>query len=235
MWRYATQDSQNVESDSYSDTESSEYSITYEPKQMYHNRASPSASKARNQRKDCEPPVRAFKKTVWEWTSDEDDDNNEESMPDIGYMTMSKTCSSSESRPDINVRPRQVRKPKVNSKDDDDEQRYIRCIPVECKTEKIKARDNGQRRVVGVHNARVTSSLNVKVIAPVSPPRLALCLPQKTPSKQSFGEDFSTTKQGQEKQDKPVESGFTKAVKYGLAAVSVGLGGYIVYKICTRK
>lgn len=83
-----------------------------------------------------------------------------------------------------------------------------------------------------------TSSEAVKYGISISIPVTLPCQPSEVCPKVSVAEDVKvSTEQDLEKQEKPVDSGFTssRAVKYGLVAMGVGMGGYIIYKLCTRN
>ena len=111
----------NFHPDEYNSFVSSgdENCVVFDPDNIRDSSTSLSAFLERYEREDWTPPVRKLRKTPWVWTSDEDNDTNSHgaSMPDIGYITKSKTFCSSDSESDSAVsRPRRLVKKRKTTK-----------------------------------------------------------------------------------------------------------------------
>lgn len=226
--------------------------LVFDPDKVHDSSSSLSTFLARYEKEGWKPPAPKLKKTAWTWTSDEEKETNRLSIPDIGYITKSKTfCSSSETEPEQPVsRPRRVRKrktKKVEKKEEKVEKREAKILTVSvgCMTDKIKPLESAER--VSVNCAEANKASDVQREKNIFKERLSFELANisfKEKKKEKLIENGVTkaAKYGLvamgvdlKKKEKADENGVAKAVKYGLVAMGVGLGGYFIYKACTRN
>ncbi|XP_028513190.1 GATOR complex protein WDR59 [Exaiptasia diaphana] len=217
----------------------SEDCLVFDPDKIHDSSSSLSTFLARYEKEGWTPPAPKLKKTAWTWTSDEEKESNRLalSIPDIGYITKSKTCcSSSETESEQQVpRPRRVRKRKTNKEVEKKEEKLL-MVSVGCMTDKIKSplHNIEKRNEIDVNKASDRKRANSHVNKASSSLRSL----KKGSFKERLSFDLANISFKEKKKEKKLdESGITgtKAVKYGLVAMGVGLGGYLIYKACTRN